>query len=531
MDVLRFRYIVLLCSIATLAGCAGAPAAQVAPTPTPKPVQAALDKPTYPVQRGVVVDELKLSGITAAIKQQDLSFTQEGHLKTLYVDRTSVITEGQLLAELDLGDLPNQLRQAEVSLQQAQLARDRDKDQRKFDQARAQIDLEDARAKLADLQAPAPNADLAKARATLQQAQAKLESTTSSASAAKTTAQFGLQQATDALTQAQSSFATAQHSWQHVQDNGTDPLQPSKTEDGKSKPNTLNEAQRRQYYDAFVQAQAKLHDAEIAVAQAQVEYDTARQNEGPAVRQAEADLAVAQAGLDALAAGPRRADLAEARRAVERATLAVQEAQQGADPELEKNVASAQLDLESTQAKIDAGRIYAPFAGKVAAIGARPGDAVEAYKSVLSVMDAAALELIVENVSPVDATKIGVGQPVQINFARYRGTDFSGTVTRLPNNQTSSSSTVNEDTAYHITYQADVPLDVGDIATVTVTLAKKDDALWLPPQAVRAFEGRRFGVVKDGDRQRRQDVKVGIVGADRVEILEGLKEGELVIGQ
>src|SRR5581483_364072 len=141
------RYLLLLCLIGILAGCSGSPnAAAPVATPTPRPVQASLEKPTYTVQTGEVLDELKLGGHVAAIKQQDLSFTQDGHLKTLYVDRTSVITQGQLLAELDLGDLPNQLRQAQVALEQAQLARDRDKAKRQFDAARAKLDLEDARA-------------------------------------------------------------------------------------------------------------------------------------------------------------------------------------------------------------------------------------------------------------------------------------------------------------------------------------------------------------------------------------------------
>ena len=74
-------------------------------------------------------------------------------------------------------------------------------------------------------------------------------------------------------------------------------------------------------------------------------------------------------------------------------------------------------------------------------------------------------------------------------------------------------------------------LEVGDLAQVVITLKRVEDALWLPPQAVRAFEGRRFVVVKDGDRQRRQDVRVGIVSLERIEILEGLKEGDIVVGQ
>ena len=49
----------LLCALTLLAGCTAAPTAQTAPTPTAKPAQLALEKPTYTVQRGAVVDELK----------------------------------------------------------------------------------------------------------------------------------------------------------------------------------------------------------------------------------------------------------------------------------------------------------------------------------------------------------------------------------------------------------------------------------------------------------------------------------------
>ena len=54
------------------------------------------------------------------------------------------------------------------------------------------------------------------------------------------------------------------------------------------------------------------------------------------------------------------------------------------------------------------------------------------------------------------------------------------------------------DTAYHVNFDAKgQEFDVGDAVQVTVTLAQKDSALWLPPQAVRAFEGRRFVVTKE----------------------------------
>ncbi len=53
--------------------------------------------------------------------------------------------------------------------------------------------------------------------------------------------------------------------------------------------------------------------------------------------------------------------------------------------------------------------------------------------------------------------------------------------------------------------------------------------LWLPPQAIRVFEGREFVVVRDGDMQRRVDLKTGLKTVECVEIIEGLSEGQVVI--
>jgi multidrug efflux pump subunit AcrA (membrane-fusion protein) len=62
-------------------------------------------------------------------------------------------------------------------------------------------------------------------------------------------------------------------------------------------------------------------------------------------------------------------------------------------------------------------------------------------------------------------------------------------------------------------------------------LEQNDNVLWLPPAAIRTFEGRKFVVVQDGSVQTRVDVKVGIEGDDRSEILDGLTEGQTVLGQ
>jgi hypothetical protein len=64
-----------------------------------------------------------------------------------------------------------------------------------------------------------------------------------------------------------------------------------------------------------------------------------------------------------------------------------------------------------------------------------------------------------------------------------------------------------------------------------VVLDRRENVLYLPKEAVRSYQGRRFVVVEEPDRRRRVDVKIGLLGDDRMELEEGVKEGEIVVGQ
>ncbi len=71
-------------------------------------------------------------------------------------------------------------------------------------------------------------------------------------------------------------------------------------------------------------------------------------------------------------------------------------------------------------------------------------------------------------------------------------------------------------------------MGLGDLVRVRVVIESKDNVLWLPPQAIRVFEGRQFVVVQDVQGLRRVDVTLGIQGSERVEIMSGLSEGQIV---
>ncbi|MCE2849993.1 MAG: HlyD family efflux transporter periplasmic adaptor subunit [Chloroflexaceae bacterium] len=484
---MRLPLVTLLLVALVVSACSSTSTTNNTATPTPRPPAPALEKQTYTVAKGEIVDEIKVSGTVAAMKQEDLSFAQSGFVKVVNIQRNDVITKGMVLAELDLGDLPNQLRQAEVNYEQVKIQYDRSATTRDLARQRAQLDLEEAKANLSRLTDPKP-ADIARARATLENAKANLASVIASANNAVDDQQAALNSAQRSLPLVQEAFSQALYDWEGVK-------------------NAMN--------TAYQNLQA------------------AKANRQPLIDAAQANLDTAQIAYTQLTATPDRDDVAAAQRAVTRAELAVKEASQTGDPELEKQLSAAQLQLENITAAIAAGQLIAPFDGKVAEVATGPGKQVDAYRSVITVMDDAEKELLVQNVSTDDASRIGVGMVVDIFFARAPAVAVPGTIVKLPTKATSSAATINPDPAYHIEFAppSALELTVGDLASVVITLKRQKDALWLPPQAVRTFEGRRFVVVKEGTKQRRQDVRIGIVNSEKVEILEGLNEGDVVVGQ
>jgi multidrug efflux pump subunit AcrA (membrane-fusion protein) len=194
-------------------------------------------------------------------------------------------------------------------------------------------------------------------------------------------------------------------------------------------------------------------------------------------------------------------------------------------------VEQATLEVKKIADKIAAASIAAPFAGEVLALNISPGNSVEAFKTAIVVGDPGALEISAE-LEASDVAELSVEMPASIRMRNRPEQDLIGFVRQLPFVGGSDSNTNNDDRAVHVALQdSNVKLELGELATVLITLEKKDNALWLPPAAIRTFQGRDFVVIQDSDAQRRVDVKLGIKGEDRVEVLEGVQEGQVVVGQ
>ncbi len=211
---------------------------------------------------------------------------------------------------------------------------------------------------------------------------------------------------------------------------------------------------------------------------------------------------------------------------VERAKLAIDRIDNSIDPALQRAVDVGKLALERLEAQLARMQIVAPFDGRISSESLAVGKNVNAFDPVVIVAKPGGLEAAAE-LSQSRLAEIAVGQSVSVTLNSVPGKVFSGKVRRLP--QTGAATTATDRSVRIAIQDADAEMQAGDLARVTIVTDRKDNTLWLPPQALRNFQGRRFVVVRDPEGERRADVKIGLQGEDRVEILNGVLEGQIVV--
>jgi multidrug efflux pump subunit AcrA (membrane-fusion protein) len=278
-------------------------------------------------------------------------------------------------------------------------------------------------------------------------------------------------------------------------------------------------------------AQLDLERAQVNLQQAQSEHDYQ-------VKVAQTNLEMEQLKLQSMQSGaaPDSTAIAIQQKEVELKQLDVDKLAEGIDPLLESEVTRAQLEVTKIQADIAESQIIAPFDGQLLSISLSPGQAVNAYAPVSTVADISKLEVSADLVSN-QMEDLSEGMTAVIFLTSRPGVTLNGVVRQLPYPYGSGGrgQTVEDmDKSTRVTIDAspsEAGFELGDLVRVTVELERKADVLWLPPQALRVFDGRRFAVLQDGDLQRRVDVTVGIETPDRVEIKDGLEEGQTVVGQ
>ena len=155
------------------------------PTPTPlKRTRVQETRPTTEVTRGTLVEAITNLGRVTAARESQLFFKNDGRLRSVNVKSGRTVKQGDVLAELETGDLQLRIAKARVNFEQAEvrlqarLAQEPQLDTRVEEEAVLQADLGVKQAELAleQLRSVGPTASAIKsAEASIVSAQAALD--------------------------------------------------------------------------------------------------------------------------------------------------------------------------------------------------------------------------------------------------------------------------------------------------------------------------------------------------------------------
>lgn len=196
----------------------------------------------------------------------------------------------------------------------------------------------------------------------------------------------------------------------------------------------------------------------------------------------------------------------------------------------EQEVELAQIALDEISFSYDGLRITSPIDGTVLSVSILEGATIEADQTVIVVANLDDL-VVSAAADPEDLDQLLIGMDVTVRAVGKDIDDAQGKIRALPYpyGNADTESTDGSVQMELVRSPAELGYEVGDVVNASLILEQKDHVLWLPRQAVREFEGRYFVIVRDGDLERRVDVKVGILDEDRIEIVDGLVEGQVVV--
>lgn len=199
-------------------------------------------------------------------------------------------------------------------------------------------------------------------------------------------------------------------------------------------------------------------------------------------------------------------------------------AETGVDPALSLAVAEAEANLDKTV-------ITAPFAGVVLEVLARPGEQIPAGTNLILLTDPAQGE-VRTTVIEEDLSLVTLGQPAEIYFDARPDVVVNGQVARIvPQRVVGEARPL-----YHVYLSLNDPLPDGVFpgmtADASLLIEQAEAVLRLPRALVAArSDGSATVEVWQNGRSLPQDITIGLRGDVYVAVLDGLAEGDEVVGE
>jgi RND family efflux transporter MFP subunit len=227
---------------------------------------------------------------------------------------------------------------------------------------------------------------------------------------------------------------------------------------------------------------------------------------------------VAQQDIDDATARDRGA---EAQVATAKAALAAAEQQ----------LAVSKAAANKTHTLLQYARITAPFAGVITRRYADTGAMIQAGTSsqtqtmpVVQLSENDKLRLIIQ-VPESAVSHIRTGEPVDVRVESL-GRTFPGVISRFAGKVNPETRTMETEVDVQ---NANLSLVPGMYAYASIALERTRHVLTVPVQALDRADDKASVLLVNGGRIERRDVGLGLETPDRVEIVNGLNEGDMVV--
>ncbi|MGD2245797.1 MAG: efflux RND transporter periplasmic adaptor subunit [Candidatus Aminicenantes bacterium] len=245
------------------------------------------------------------------------------------------------------------------------------------------------------------------------------------------------------------------------------------------------------------------------------------------LEQAEAAVAVAKASYNDAQKNMERMKRLEKEDAVsDQEYEKIKLAFDAADAQLKQ--AKAALNL--AHYNLDVSLMKAPFSGVIASRNAEVGDVINpmmggfsATSGVLTLMDFSRVKIEID-ASHRDIVRIRKGQAAQLSVSAFPDRVFQGRVSIV--NLTADPTTKK----FRVEVTADNPelvLRPNTFGEVSLEVSTHENVLVIPQNAV--LENKYAFRIQDNNRVERVELVLGLQNSDQIEIVSGLKEGDLVV--
>lgn len=452
---------------------------------------------TATLESGALTATVSATGNIQPEAEVRLNFQQPGTVAEVFLDESTAVKKGDVIAKLDTTDLELALVQAQASLDQAKGAL-----------TQAETGVENARAAeiiatagySRTIQGARP-AEVTAARAALEAAQANLDKLNAGPTAEDLAAvDAALKNAEAALKQAQSAYDAAYR---------RDPAGIG------ASPAALQLEQATNNYNS-----------------AKSQYDKVALGADAAQRKAaEQQVQTARANLDKVVKPARQFDLDQAEAQIQQARLQVKNAQTQVAT-AKTQIRLVEIQVQQAQRKLDQASLKSPINGIISVLNVKAGEAVgvTAQQPAAIVVDTSKYYIDI-TVDEIDIAKVKEGQEVSVTLDSLPGVEVRGNVTRI----SPTSKTVNGVVSYDVRVgvsPTDAQLRSGMTANASIVLDKRDGVLLAPNWAVRRDRetGKSYLTVRVNDGQVNEvEVQTGLRNDAFSEILSGAKSGDVVV--